>query len=68
MANNCWYEMKVAGRPEAVEEFYKMISWKDEFKEKGFGRVYSVETGQGDIEYDPSGSGNITKYAAGDCA
>lgn len=42
MANVCSCEMRVVGKKENVEEFIRMMEWKDEFKDKGLGRVFEV--------------------------
>lgn len=63
MANNCYFEMKIAGEEKAVDEFVQMIKWQGDY---GLGRVFSFE----DTERDPAPSGApfIAVTGSGDCA
>ncbi len=68
MANNCYFEMKIAGEEKAVQEFIQMLKWEGPFQECGLGRVYSFDVDPTLSEKDPKGSSNITAFGAGDCA
>lgn len=39
MANNCWYQMRIAGKKESVDQFMAMLSGKAPTR---LGRVFSV--------------------------
>lgn len=67
MANVCMYDLKIAGREEAVQEFVDMLSGEGSFKGMGFGRVTSFERGDDPIEYGPKGSGLVAVTGYGDC-
>jgi len=63
MANNCYFEMKIAGEEKAVDEFVQMIKWQGGY---GLGRVFSFE----ETERDPAPLGDpfIAVTGSGDCA
>lgn len=68
MANNCYFEMKIAGEEPAVQEFIQMLQRKGEFTNNGLGRVFSFDILNPDHpERDPV-SGGIALVGAGDCA
>lgn len=68
MPNNCYFEMKVAGKEEAVEKFVQMIKREGPFEEYGgLGRVFSFDVDHSLTEKDPSGA-YIAVTAQGDCA
>lgn len=68
MANNCYFEMKIAGPEAAVNEFMQMLKWEGRFKHCGLGRTFSFDlTCPGEIERDPN-SRDIAVVGAGDCA
>lgn len=61
MANNCWYQMKVSGKPESIREFIKVIQYEHPIR--SLSRVF--EAGIDDEEsIDAEGYVHIT----GDCA
>lgn len=66
MANNCYFEMKIAGKEENVNELVEMLKWEGRFKDAGLGRVYSFDTN--DLEADVPGSQLVAVTGAGDCA
>lgn len=66
MANNCYFQMKIAGPEKAVEEFIRML--RHEGPGYGLGRVFSFDlTCPGEVQRDPQ-TGNIAIEGAGDCA
>ena len=66
MANNCYFEMKIAGPEKAVEEFIRMLQHKG--PGYGLGRVFSFDPiFPNKVERDPA-TGNIAIEGAGDCA
>ena len=64
MANNCNYTMAVWGQKKNIEEFVRMLKWKDEFAKCGLGRVFSA------IVFDEQEIGNdlFCYQIEGDCA
>lgn len=68
MANNCYFEMKIAGEEKAVEEFVQMLRWEGPFKQSGLGRVYSFDVDLSLAEKDPDGRPFISVQGQGDCA
>lgn len=66
MANNCYFEMKIAGKEENVNELVEMLQWKGRFENDGLGRVYSFDVN--DIESDIPGTQLVSVNGAGDCA
>lgn len=66
MANNCYFEMKIAGREEAVNELVEMLQYKGRFKEIGLGRVYSFDAEE-PVHMTP-GSQFVSVMGYGDCA
>jgi len=68
MANNCYFEMKVAGPAAAVEEFLQRLQWKEPYAQEGIGRVFSFDIPNPDeVEKDPA-TGHIATWGSGDCA
>ena len=65
MANNCFYDMKITGRKEAISELIQMLKWKGKYENSGLGRTYScciiegITEIEGDIGY---------AVVCGDCA
>lgn len=64
MANNCWYQMRIAGRKESVEQFIAMLSGEAPIR---LGRVFSVNK---DEPFTPYPGNRSIGYAdiSGDCA
>lgn len=65
MANNCLYSMKVIGEKNSIEDFIKMMKWKNEYKEDGIGRVYSCSVYESE---DIKDTDKVAYYMEGDCA
>ena len=64
MANNCFFDMKITGKKENVEELIQMLKWKGEFVNSGLGRVYSCD----EVERYDYGNNIISTLVCGDCA
>lgn len=64
MANNCWYQMRIAGKKESVDQFIAMLSGEAPIR---LGRVFSVNT---DEQFAPFPGNRGIGYAdvSGDCA
>ena len=64
MANNCWYQMRIAGKKESVEQLIAMLSGKAPTR---LGRVFSVNK---DEPFTPYPGNRSIGYAdvSGDCA
>lgn len=64
MANNCWYQMRIAGKKESVDQFMAMLSGKAPTR---LGRVFSVNK---DEPFTPYPGNRSIGYAdvSGDCA
>lgn len=64
MANNCWYQMRIAGKKESVDQFIAMLSGEAPIR---LGRVFSVNT---DEQFTPFPGNRGIGYAdvSGDCA
>ena len=64
MANNCWYQMRIAGKKESVDQFIAMLSGEAPIR---LGRVFSVNT---DEPFTPYPGNRSIGYAdiSGDCA
>lgn len=67
MANNCYFEMKIAGKEQSVEEFVQMLKWEGPFKNSGLGRVYSFDVNPTLTEKSEKGDW-VAVYGQGDCA
>lgn len=66
MANNCYFEMKIAGPEKSVHECVKMLRHEGPYLNGGLGRVFSFVVID-EPEKDPA-TGNIAIHGAGDCA
>ena len=66
MANNCYFEMKIAGPEASVQECVKMLRHEGPYLNGGLGRVFSFDVID-EPEKDPA-TGNIAIHGAGDCA
>lgn len=64
MANNCWYQMRIAGKKESVDQFIAMLSGKAPTR---LGRVFSVYTDEPFTPY-PGNKGIGYADISGDCA
>ena len=64
MANNCWYQMRIAGKKESVDQFIAMLSGKTPAR---LGRVFSVYMDEPFTPY-PSNKGIGYADISGDCA
>lgn len=64
MANNCWYQMRIAGKKESVDQFIAMLSGKAPIR---LGRVFSVYTDEPFTPY-PGNKGIGYADISGDCA
>lgn len=64
MANNCWYQMRIAGKKESVDQFIAMLSGKTPTR---LGRVFSVYMDEPFTPY-PSNKGIGYADISGDCA
>lgn len=64
MANNCWYQMRIAGQKESVDQFIDMLSGKGSVH---LGRVFSVYTDEPFTPY-PGNKGIGYADVSGDCA
>lgn len=64
MANNCWYQMRIAGQKESVDQFIDMLSGKGPVH---LGRVFSVYTDEPFTPY-PGNRGIGYADVSGDCA
>lgn len=64
MANNCWYQMRIAGQMESVDQFIDMLSGKGPVH---LGRVFSVYTDEPFTPY-PGNRGIGYADVSGDCA
>lgn len=64
MANNCWYQMRIAGKKESVDQFIAMLSGKAPTR---LGRVFSVYTDESFTPY-PGNKGIGYADISGDCA
>lgn len=64
MANNCWYQMRIAGQKESVDQFIDMLSGKGPVH---LGRVFSVYTDEPFTPY-PGNKGIGYADVSGDCA
>lgn len=68
MANNCDFEMNIAGEKAAVNEFVQMLKWEGPFEEQGLGRIYDFD----EIEVKTLAKVNdkelISLQGGGDCA
>lgn len=64
MANNCWYQMRIAGKKESVEQLIAMLSGKAPTR---LGRVFSVYTDEPFTPY-PGNKGIGYADISGDCA
>ena len=64
MANNCWYQMRIAGKKESVDQFIAMLSGKTPTR---LGRVFSVYTDEPFTPY-PGKRGIGYADVSGDCA
>ena len=63
MANNCWYQMRIAGQKESVDQFIDMLSGKGSVH---LGRVFSVYTDEPFTPY-PGNRGIGYADVSGDC-
>lgn len=63
MANNCWYQMRIAGKKESVDQFIAMLSGKTPTR---LGRVFSVYMDEPFTPY-PSNKGIGYADISGDC-
>lgn len=68
MANNCFYEMKVVGEKNAVQEFVQLLRWDKQIKGKGLGRTYSAQVYDDSIVNDSNGRAYTELRLCGDCA
>lgn len=64
MANNCWYQMRIAGQKESVDQFIDMLSGKGPVH---LGRVFSAYTDEPFTPY-PGNRGIGYADVSGDCA
>lgn len=64
MANNCWYQMRIAGQKESVDQFIDMLSGKGPVH---LGRVFSAYTDEPFTPY-PGNRGVGYADVSGDCA
>lgn len=64
MANNCWYQMRIAGKKESVDQFIAMLSGKAPTR---LGRIFSVHKVE---PFTPYPGNKSIGYAdiSGDCA
>lgn len=63
MANNCYFNMKVTGEKEKINELIDMMQWVGRFEGIGLGNVYDVDV------YDSSEeNGLLTYQCTGNCA
>lgn len=63
MANNCWYQMRIAGQKESVDQFIDMLSGKGPVH---LGRVFSAYTDEPFTPY-PGNRGIGYADVSGDC-
>lgn len=63
VANNCYFQMKVCGSKENVQDFYDMMKWQNKYKDNGVGRVFSCDCYE---EYQQDN--NYIMFLEGDCA
>lgn len=68
MANNCAFDMRIAGKEPAVMEFVQMLRWEGPFEESGLGRVYSFDLDESMTERANCDSSTICVFGFGDCA
>ena len=68
MANICHFLMKIAGKEANVQEFIRMLQWKDAYANAGLGRVYSFEVDTDTMEASPGDGKLCAIEGAGDCA
>ena len=67
MANCCYFLMKITGREEAVQEFIRMLQWKDAFSTCGMGRVQEFEVDEDTAEYSEYNREFYSIEGQGDC-
>lgn len=68
MANNCFFQMKIAGEQQAVQEFVDMLQGKGPPGHSCMGRVYSFDLSEEPPINDPQNSQRIAVEGQGDCA
>lgn len=61
MANNCMYDLKVAGKKEDVEEFISELRYE---APRSFARIFSAES----LDFGTLSDGRYYAYIGGDCA
>lgn len=67
MANNCYYEMRIVGKTEAVREFIRCMRGEGEFENGRLGRIFDCEIID-DSNLETSTEINGWAVVAGDCA
>lgn len=67
MANCCYFLMKIAGREEAVQEFIRMLQWRDSFSACGMGRVQEFEVDEDTAEHSEYNREFYSIEGQGDC-
>lgn len=69
MSNQCYFTMKIAGRPSAVREMVDMLRWEGKYEHNGLGRVFSFERDMSSTKHDQRfDSTMISIEGSGECA
>ena len=68
MANNCYFDMKIAGKESGIRELLDMLNWNGPEDRPGFGRVYSLEVYNTETIAKKEGEDLLSVWCNGDCA
>lgn len=68
MSNNCFYDMRITGRKQNVEELIRMMQFKGEYEHDGLGRIFNCDIID-DYDLEKAEANDVVRVdVCGDCA